>query len=234
MRLLIASFLTVLFGGALVSVAEAGQSRVAYTLGGMPNMPDGDLIIDIVTKRLQAFGLNPTSRQQGTELRVEFDDGRTPEEAVLLTTRPGSLTLHSGVKSVDTCEGIAVKGMDCLPAMEGTEFFLLRAEPDLSGNLLERAEAYRDTAGGAAVNICLTERASRDLDALIGQKADNPIAVVIDGAVLIMPKIQSPVYGREIQILGPKSQVEAWSVILSLPPLPQPLSVLDVEKVTPK
>ena len=58
----------------------AGQSfsaeptpRVAYLVGGIPPMPDADLTIDVLTRRLGGLQLNPSIRQQGTTLRIEID-----------------------------------------------------------------------------------------------------------------------------------------------------------------
>lgn len=214
-----------------VSVAAADQPRIAYTLGGMPNMPDGDLIIDILTKRLQAFGLTPSSRQQGTELRVEFDDRRSPEEVELLLTRPGALSFHSGVKPVETCTGRTVKGMVCLPSTQTDRSYLMRAEPDMSGDLLDRAEALQDTSGFAAVNIFFDKKAQAKFSELTLREKGNFIAVVIDEAVVVAPRVMSPIYGPTATITG-LDNVETWSVILSLPPLPRSLMVLETEKVS--
>lgn len=215
-----------------VVAASADTPRIAYTLGGMPNMPDGDLIIDIVTKRLQAFGLNPTSRQRGTELRVEFDDARSPEEAELMLTRPGASSLHSGVKRVETCDGVTVKGMTCLQTADGSEFYLLKAAPDLSGEIFERAEAFEDTRGTTAINLTIGEKMQSEFSAMTQRETGNQIAIVIDDIVVSVPRIMEPLHGRSIQISGFDDHFEAWSVILSLPPLPQPLILLDVEKIT--
>lgn len=216
---------------ATVAMAEESP-RIAYTLGGMPYMPDGDLIIDIITKRLQAFGLNPSSRQQGTELRVEVDARMDPDTLGLLMTRQGALSLHSGVKPVETCEGITLKGKACLPsAALGTAFFIVTAEPDMAGAILDRAEAVEDTAGFRAVRLIFTEQAAKDFAALTEREIGNAVAIVIDNVVITAPVVREAIRGGEAMISGASMPVEAWSVILSQQPLPQQLILLEFEKI---
>ena len=217
-----------------VTVATAGEHpRTAYTLGGMPNMPDGDLIIDILTKRLDAFGLNPSMRQQGTELRVEIDAGLDPADAALIMTRPGALSLHAGATSVESCEGRTLKGKTCLPTLDGRNFYLLRAEPDIAGDMLDRAEAMDDTAGFKAVRLIFNPDAAKQFAALTEREIGRPIAVVIDDVVVTAPVVREPILGGEAMISGADMNHVVWSVILSQPPLPQPLTVLEVKQVEP-
>ena len=191
-------------------------------------MPDGDLIIDILTKRLRALDVNPSMRQQGTELRVEVDAAPNPDALIPVMTDRGRLAIHTGVSFVDTCDGVTTKGKICLPDIQDdTRFYLMNTPADLAGDILDSVDVGRDYADLPAISFRLNRDAARTFGELTASNVGLPFALVIDDVVIVAPRIQTPILGGSGQITAYDFDAEIWSAILSQPPLPHSLIFLE-------
>lgn len=213
-----------------VQAAETG--RIAYTLGALPHMPDGDLIIDIVKRRLDALKLKPSMRQVGTELRVELDAGRDQTALSTLMTRKGVFAIHTGVFPYYGC-GAQPAGRACLPnATSGDPFMIVDDPPAIVGGV-EKAEAVKDAIEQPALLLTLTPEAAKAFGEVTQENLGKQLAIALDGVVVFAATVQEPILGGQAMIVGNSINAEAWAVILSQPPLPFALEVIAVEVVEP-
>lgn len=214
-----------------VQAAETG--RIAYALGPMPTMPDGDHIIDILMKRLRPLGLNPSVRQQGSELRVEVDTVENQDAVALILTRPGVFSVHANPFAYYACGGES-EGRICLEnRSSGDPYMIVDAEPVLGPDAIRAAEAVPDAGAQGALLLTFSAKAAEAFADLTKASIGKPVAIALDNVVVFAPVIREPILGGKAMISGNDLNVEAWAVILSQPSLPEPLEILDIQVVSP-
>ena len=223
-----------LFGPSGQSLAEEPVPRVAYFVGSVPPMPDADQTIDILTRRLDGLQLNPSIRQQGTTLRVEIDEPSEPDQTAVVLTQPGLFSAHEGIEIVENCSGSPPEGTICLPTIApAAPFMVVAATPVISGNVIARAVAITEANRVPQVALSFTDQAARVFSQFTTTQIGTRLAIVIDGRIITAPRIQAPITSGTALLAGPGIPALGWSVILSFPPLPEPLEILGREDVEP-
>jgi len=208
------------------------KARVTYTVGPVALMPDGDQIIAVLTERLRALGLRPEIRQEGSALKITLavpeDDGAIREAL----TRPGRFAVHTGVFPYYGC-GEQPAGRICLENVATGDPYVIVDDPAALAGGIAAAEASADPAGNPALMIRLVPEAARTFGALTAGQTGKPLALALDGVVVLAPVVREPILGGEIMISGPGPDVATWAAILAQPPLPAPLTILATEVVQP-
>lgn len=102
-------------------------------------------------------------------------------------------------------------------------------ETVLSGDELLSAEAQMDSIQGWRIAFELTEAGGRTFEAFTSAHLGQPLAIVLDGEVLSIPVIQSPLRSSGV-ISGNFTEEEARALALKLNsgPLPLPIQLIDV------
>jgi preprotein translocase subunit SecD len=117
--------------------------------------------------------------------------------------------------------------------------YLLTAEPELTGEVLEDARPQPDTrsniAGNFQVNFELNRRGRRLFSRTTGENVGRLMAIVLDGKVKSAPEIQEKIRGGTASITGRFTPEEAndLAVVLRAGALPVPIHIEEERHVGP-
>lgn len=217
--------------GALAALpvgAVSAETARLFVVGPVPIMPSADLIIHALSGRLAALGLSSTVRQVGTALEYTVIGDAAPELVIEALTRPGQFSLHAVRGEVTACED---GDASCLPGPEGTAY---QVDPDrlLTGDRLAGAEAVADPVGGQALSISFDAKGARRLAEITAARIDEQLAFVLDGVVVMAPRIKTAIPSGTAIISGASLDAALWAAILGQPAMPEALILFEVKDLT--
>jgi preprotein translocase subunit SecD len=128
--------------------------------------------------------------------------------------------------------------------------YVVREEPDLTGDALESANLNRDQAGRLEVNMTLTREGARgfaDLSGRIaegalsaGQPGTGQLAIVLDEDVVSAPVVEQSITGGQVVIQNetsptglPEEEARELEIVLQTGALPVNMEVLSVATIGP-
>lgn len=104
----------------------------------------------------------------------------------------------------------------------------IRADPGLSGDLIQRASVSRDNAGRPQIMIRLNPEAAAAFATTTRENVGRRLAIVVDGKLMTAPRINSPIEGGSAVIEGNYSATEASDLARALEaPLPVQATILE-------
>jgi preprotein translocase subunit SecD len=149
-------------------------------------------------------------------------------------TVPGVFAIHREVRPIERCPAEQPPGMACLPDRdEGRGAYVLLVEPALVGDVLAEVGMSVDPGGYPALTIRFRADAARRFGELTTRALGQPLAIVIDGEVIIAPVVREPILGGSAVLTGTEEDIALWAAMLGRPPLPVRLEVLAVEAAEP-
>lgn len=119
-------------------------------------------------------------------------------------------------------------------AVEGPEGpLLLKLEPFLTGAELRDAAPTLDMADQPALVLRLTPEGARTLGEVTARSLGEPLAVLLDGEVLSVPRVMEPIFGGTVQISGAFSpqEVAEMASLLQSGQLPIDLTIESADEV---
>ncbi len=138
------------------------------------------------------------------------------------------------------------------PTGEGTFVagYVVREEPDMTGEGLDSATQSRDQAGRLQVEMNLTRQGAREFGDLTqkiveealtsGQPGTGQLAVVLDEDVVSAPVVEEPIPGGQVVINNtsspqglPQEEAEELEIVLQTGALPVNMEVLSVTAIGP-
>jgi preprotein translocase subunit SecD len=138
------------------------------------------------------------------------------------------------------------------PQGEGTIVagYIVREQPDLTGDALDSANLNRDQAGRLEVNMTLTREGARGFADLSGRIAENAmssgqpgtgqLAIVLDEDVVSAPVVEQSIVGGQVVIQNtnsptglPEEEARELEIVLQTGALPVSMKVLSVATIGP-
>jgi SecD/SecF fusion protein len=117
------------------------------------------------------------------------------------------------------------------------EFYLLKGAPELTGEVIENAQAQTDQQGfgGAVVTMDMSTEGAREWARITGANVDKQIAIVLDDAVFSAPRVKQKIIGGRSQIDGMENMDEArlLEIVLKAGALPAPVDIIEERTVGP-
>ena len=178
---------------------------------------------------------------EGPALVRALDDARilaqVPDNrsAEILVTRRGQLAFHL-VKAIRAVGAAAGPDQIVAPGATDGRIYILDREPVLTGaDLIDSQPAYHPRTGDPVINFRFGP-AGRDILAdFTARNVGHHLAIVLDGEVLVAPRIMSPILGGAGFIEGRFSTDETrnTAIILRGASLPAPLRVIWRREVGP-
>lgn len=221
----------------LVATSEIVQARLnAADIASSVSVQDGTIVVSLPNESIQgesrADTLQLVSASGLFELRevlTVYSPGSPEYDSIQLTCAPGDAT----------CEDDAVQsGPAVFMDEQGNKYEL--GPIRLSNGDIERVEAVSNTqapavSGDWSVEIGLTPTGADKLANLTSGLVGKQLAFVLDQQVLSAPTVQSPIDGGSVQVAGQftEGQAKTLAEILSAPPLPVALTIIDIVQPSP-
>ncbi len=171
---------------------------------------------------------------------MQLQDGRIYADAAQ-KERINSLMSRSEIKSLippDISFAWSAKGVKFTEDnKEFFEFFLLKGSAELTGEVIENAQAQTDQQGfgGAVVTMDMSTEGAREWARITGANVDKQIAIVLDDAVFSAPRVKQKIIGGKSQIDGMENMDEArlLEIVLKAGALPAPVDIIEERTVGP-
>jgi len=118
------------------------------------------------------------------------------------------------------------------------ELYLLKAKPELTGEVITNAQAQIDQGGlgtSAVVTMQMDAAGSREWARITGANVNKQIAIVLDNAVFSAPNVRQKIIGGNSQIDGMANMDEArlLEIVLKAGALPAPVEIIEERTVGP-
>ncbi|MDX9757545.1 MAG: protein translocase subunit SecD [Bacteroidota bacterium] len=117
------------------------------------------------------------------------------------------------------------------------EFFMLKAKPELTGEVITNAMAQTDQQGfgGAVVTMQMDGEGAREWARITGANVNKRVAIVLDNAVFSAPNVKQKIIGGNSQIEGMENMEEArlLEIVLKAGALPAPVEIVEERTVGP-
>ncbi|MGF1447304.1 MAG: hypothetical protein ACFBRM_14045 [Pikeienuella sp.] len=222
---------------ALLVVAGLGPALMAApseagTLLRLETDPDAaDAVAEVLQARLRVLEIDGEAAIGEDGLTVRLPRGIAATEVTAELIRPARLAVHA-LSLLAPPEGCP-ETLLCLPdPLSPPGRVALEAEALLAGSLVARAQAAK-TDFGAAVHLRLTSDAAQAFCGLTEAHIGRDLALLLDETLLLYARLQAPICGGEVQIQGLGRDVEALAKQLSLPPLPAPVTLVEIKAIQP-
>ena len=227
-------------GVAEPEIQLQGQDQVVVNL---PGITDADHAVEVIGRTAQ-LGFYEVLATAGGQPVPDEEVEETKED--LRDELEGDPAFEEGETKIFFEESPAPGG-NAGTVIEG---YVVREEPDLTGEALESAILNRDPAGRREVLMDLTSEGAEgfgDLsqevvdNALINGRAGNGrLAVVLDEDVVSAPVVDDPIYGGQVVIQNrslpgglPQEEAQELEVVLKTGALPVNMDVLSVTSIGP-
>lgn len=116
-------------------------------------------------------------------------------------------------------------------------FYALKADPELTGEVITNARAQTDVQGfgGAVVTMEMSSEGAREWARITGANVNKQIAIVLDNAVFSAPNVKQKIIGGSSQIEGMENMDEArlLEIVLKAGALPAPVEIIQERTVGP-
>ena len=217
-----------------------GQDQVVVNL---PGITDAEHAVEVIGRTAQ-LGFYEVLASAGGQPVPEEELEETKED--LRDELEGDPAFEEGETKIVFEESPAPSGA------EGTivEGYVVREEPDLTGEALESATLNRDQAGRREVLMELTSEGAEgfgdlsqevvDSGLINGRAGNGRLAVVLDEDVVSAPVVDEPIYGGQVVISNrglpgglPQEEAKELEVVLKTGALPVNMDVLSVISIGP-
>ncbi len=210
-------------GGAMArQLAACGGTEIR--LSGPADASEDDLAAarDVLNRRLGGgFLLRYVAVEEG-RLVVRLPASRVDLEAFAPVLSAARLEFY---EMAEDQVGLAVEGPD------GP--LLLRLEPFLTGAELRDAAPTLDMNDQPALILRLSPEGAATFADVTARSLGAPLAVVLDGDVLSVPRVMEPIYGGTVQISGAftEAEVAEMASLLQSGQLPIDLTIESADEV---
>jgi preprotein translocase subunit SecD len=221
----------------LVATSEIIQARLnAADISSSVSVQDGTIVVSLPNESIQGESRGDTLQLVSAAGLFEFREvltvhspGSAEYDSIQLTCAPGDAT----------CEDDAVQaGPAVFMDDQGNKYEL--GPTRLSNGDIERVEAVPNSqtpvaSGEWSVEIGLTPAGADKLANLTSELVGKQLAIVLDQQVLSAPTVQSPIDNGSVQVAGQftEGQAKTLAEILSAPPLPVDLMIIDIVQPSP-
>lgn len=196
--------------------------------------------IEIVRRRVDETGTRePDIQRQGdNRILLQVPGLQDPEHLKNMLGKTAKLTFHlldNTQPYPDTGRGALPPGTTRVQADKGNEFYAIKNEVKLSGDLLADASAGFSQNGSPVVNLKFNNLGAKKFGDVTKENVGKPFAIVLDHKVLTAPVIRSVILGGSAEISGNFTTKEATdlSLLLRAGALPAPLTVIEERTVGP-
>ena len=211
--------------------AAAGWLRLEMVLDTAPH--SAAALVDAVEARLaddvEALEVEADGEELTFSALVPADG--TAETIQRRIAVPGRFGLHRVVDYADNCK-TPPADLLCLPIKDPDEPALLVHAAELDNAAIKDARSeispYTEVP---AISLQLTSEAAKTFASMTAQSVGKQIAVVMDGYVVVAPRVMQPILGGSLYIDGQFTVEEAREMAWYLrhPPLPGPVTVASVK-----
>lgn len=201
-----------------------------------------DRALEIIRNRIDKFGVSePIIQRQGKDrIVVQLPGLKDPQRAknLLGSTALLEFRLVDNERLDEAEAGKIPNGYEILENDEG-EKFLLKKEPELTGDSLVNAWVDTSQGGGivaeTVVSLEFNKKGAKDFARITGAHVGEQLAIVLDRKVKSAPVIKSRIDGGRAQIEGNFSLEEArdLKIILRAGSLPAPVKIMEERTVGP-
>ncbi len=206
--------------------------------------------IETLRNRIDEFGtLNPNIARKGeNRILVELPGVIDPERAKAIIGRTAQLEIKEVIDSAYSKEELLKRYPNGLPKgteiLEGIpekingkevkEWFLVKKEPIITGDMLKDARATVDNRGKPAVNFELTSEGAEKFGEATAKMIGKRLAIVLDNKVMSAPVVRSRISAAG-QITGNFTPEEAadLAIVLRAGALPAPVYILEETVIGP-
>lgn len=222
--------------------ANGAEITVGYSDPYLKNMHTKliDQSIEIVRRRVDETGTRePDIQRQGdNRILLQVPGLQDPEHLKGLLGRTAKLTFHlldNSMPYPDMSNAPLPPGTVRLKSDKGPDFFAIKNQVMLSGDLLVDAHAGFSNNGQSVVNIRFNNLGSKKFGDITKENVGKPFAIVLDNKVLTAPVIRSVILGGMAEISGNFSTKEAsdLALLLRAGALPAPLDIVEERTVGP-
>ncbi|RMA92527.1 protein translocase subunit SecD [Hydrogenothermus marinus] len=206
--------------------------------------------IETLRNRIDEFGtLNPNIARKGEDrILVELPGVVDPERAKAIIGRTAQLEIKEVVDTAFSKEELLKKYPNGIPEgteiLEGVEqkiqgkkikeWYLVKKEPIITGDMLKDARATIDNRGKPAVNFELTSEGADKFGEATAKMIGKRLAIVLDNKVMSAPVVRSRISASG-QITGDFTSEEAadLAIVLRAGALPAPVYILEESVIGP-
>lgn len=206
--------------------------------------------IETLRNRIDEFGtLNPNIARKGEDrILVELPGVVDPERAKAIIGRTAQLEIKEVVDTAFSKEELLKKYPTGIPEgteiLEGVEqkikgkkikeWYLVKKEPIITGDMLKDARATIDNRGKPAVNFELTSEGADKFGEATAKMIGKRLAIVLDNKVMSAPVVRSRISASG-QITGDFTPEEAadLAIVLRAGALPAPVYILEESVIGP-
>ena len=197
--------------------------------------------IEIVRRRIDEFGTTePSIQQQGADrIIVELPGIDNPERVKALIGQTAKLNFHMIEESIG--EGMGLNPRDMPPGVivvpsaeqQGLQYAVKRRIEVSGDRLVDSQPTFQE--GAAVVSFRFDTAGGRRFGQVTSNNVGTRLAIILDGAVISAPRIQSPILGGNGIITGQFTTETAndLALLLRAGALPAPLTVLEERTVGP-
>jgi preprotein translocase subunit SecD len=195
--------------------------------------------LEIVRRRIDAAGTRePTIQRQGDDrILIEVPGIGSAEELKALIGTTAKLTFNPVVQQTTNAAADPGPRNSLLPASdEKGLYYIISDEAVVSGEELTDAQPSFDQNGRPAVSFKFNVSGARKFGEYTGAHIHEPFAIVLDGAVISAPTIQSAITGGSGIITGNFTLEESTNlaVLLRAGALPAKMTFLEERTVGPE
>ena len=194
--------------------------------------------LEIIRRRVDEAGTREPSiqRQGDSRILVQVPGMGSAEELLQLIGKTARLTFHKVLGQKTTSEHQLDSDQIILPDEGGSNYFILEQVPVVSGESLTNAQPSFDQNNRPAVSFQFNPTAGRKFGDYTKSNIGEPFAIVLDGAVISAPVIQSHIPGGTGIITGSFSVDESnrLAILLRAGALPAGIRVLEQRTVGPE
>jgi preprotein translocase subunit SecD len=195
--------------------------------------------LEIVRRRIDAAGTRePTIQRQGADrILIEVPGIGSAEELKALIGTTAKLTFNPVVQQTTNAAADPGPRNSLLPAAdEKGLYYIISDEAVVSGEELTDAQPSFDQNGRPAVSFKFNVSGARKFGEYTGAHIHEPFAIVLDGAVISAPTIQSAITGGSGIITGNFTLEESTNlaVLLRAGALPAKMTFLEERTVGPE
>ena len=221
---------------------RGAQISVGYSNAYMKKMQSTLLeqSIEIVRRRVDETGTRePDIQRQGdNRILLQVPGLSDPDRLKNLLGRTAKLTFHlldNTMPYPDSGKMPVPPGTTRYKSDKGNDYFVIKNQVMLSGDLLADASAGFSANGQAVVNLRFNNLGAKKFGDITRDNVGKPFAIVLDSKVLTAPVIRTVILGGSAEISGSFTTKEAsdLAILLRAGALPAPLEIVEERTVGP-
>lgn len=236
-----------LFGGgtrtATITSTTPGQIVVTLTDEGLRERMTRIVqrSVEIVSNRVNQTGVTePQIARQGEDrIVVQMPGLDDPEKFKRLLSTTAKLQFRLVDLSMPVDQAIQTRppvDSEILPALDGTQRYLIEDQVMVAGDELTDAQAgFDQNTREPIVSFRFNTNGAKQFGRVTTENVNKPFAIVLDNKVLSAPVIREPITGGQGQISGSftTQQAQELALLLRSGALPAPMTVVQEQTVGP-